>query len=65
VGITLIAMLFMFYLLIKVPESHPVMEALQQRHQELIKRGQEAILQGESSKARRMERLSSVSFFLL
>lgn len=36
------------------------MEALQQRHEELTKRGEEAARHGDSSKARRMERLSKV-----
>ncbi|CAF1008853.1 unnamed protein product [Rotaria sordida] len=42
---------------LKAPEPRTVMEALQQRHEELVKRQQEAISQGESSKARRMDRL--------
>ncbi|CAF1370093.1 unnamed protein product [Adineta steineri] len=43
---------------LKAPEPHTVMEALQQRHEELSKRGEEAAVKGDSSKARRMERLS-------
>ncbi|UJR21607.1 hypothetical protein I4U23_024689 [Adineta vaga] len=43
---------------LKAPEPHTVMEALQQRHEELTKRGEEAATKGDSSKARRMERLS-------
>jgi len=42
------------------------MEALQQRHEELTKRGEEAATSGDKSKSRRMERLSKVissSFF--
>jgi hypothetical protein len=38
------------------------MEALQQRHEELTKRGEEAARSGDPSKARRMERLSKVIF---
>ena len=38
------------------------MEALQQRHEELTKRGEEAATKGDSAKARRMERLSKVLF---
>jgi hypothetical protein len=41
------------------------MEALQQRHEELTKRHQEAISKGDNSKARRMDRLTKVIFFLL
>ena len=37
------------------------MEALQQQHEELIKRHQDAVGKGESSKARRLERLCKVS----
>jgi hypothetical protein len=36
------------------------MEALQQRQEELTKRGEEAASKGDASKARRMERLSKV-----
>lgn len=36
------------------------MEALQQRHEELTKKGEEAASRGDASKARRMERLSKV-----
>ncbi|CAF0721649.1 unnamed protein product [Adineta ricciae] len=43
---------------LKAPEPSTVMEALQQRHEELTKRGEEAATKGDSSKARRMERLS-------
>ncbi|CAF4848316.1 unnamed protein product [Rotaria sp. Silwood1] len=43
---------------LKAPEPRTVMEALQQRHEELVKRHQEAISKGESSKARRMDRLA-------
>jgi hypothetical protein len=38
------------------------MEALQQRHEELTKRHQEAISKGDNSKARRMDRLAKVIF---
>jgi hypothetical protein len=55
----------MFYLVLKVRESHPVMQALQQQHEELTKRYQEALSRDEYSKARRMDRLSKVSFFFL
>ncbi len=48
----------------KAPEPHTVMEALQQRHEELTKRGEEAASKGDASKARRMERLSKVIFSL-
>jgi cell division protein FtsL len=41
------------------------MEALQQRYEELTKRHQEAVSKGESSKARRMDRLTKVFFFVL
>jgi hypothetical protein len=41
------------------------MEALQQRHEELTKRGEEAAVKGDASKSRRMERLSKVFFFFL
>jgi hypothetical protein len=41
------------------------MEALQQRHEELTKRHQDAISKGDSSKARRMDRLSKVVFFFV
>lgn len=40
------------------------MEALQQRHEELVKRHQEAVSKGESSKARRMDRLTKVIYCL-
>ncbi|CAF1013356.1 unnamed protein product [Rotaria sordida] len=43
---------------LKAPEPRTVMEALQQRHEELAKRGEEAARSGDNSKARRMERLS-------
>lgn len=36
------------------------MEALEQRHEELTKRGEDAASKGDKSKARRMERLSKV-----
>jgi hypothetical protein len=49
---------------VKAPEPHTVMEALQQRHEELTKRGEEAASKGDASKARRMERLSKVIFSL-
>jgi len=39
------------------------MEALQQRHEEFIKRHQDAISKGDSSKARRMDRLAQVIIF--
>jgi len=39
------------------------MEALQQRHEELTKRHQEAIAKGDTSKARRMDRLTKVFCF--
>jgi hypothetical protein len=47
-------------LLVKAPEPRTVMEALQQRHEELSKRGEEAASGGDKSKSRRMERLSKV-----
>ena len=47
---------------VKAPEPRTIMEALEQRHQELTKRGEEAAINGDRSKARRMERLSKVSF---
>ncbi|CAF4820597.1 unnamed protein product [Rotaria sp. Silwood1] len=43
---------------LKAPEPRTIMEALQQRHEELTKRGEEAARSGDNSKARRMERLS-------
>ncbi|CAF3989952.1 unnamed protein product [Rotaria magnacalcarata] len=43
---------------LKAPEPRTIMEALQQRHEELAKRGEEAARTGDNSKARRMERLS-------
>ncbi|CAF2397763.1 unnamed protein product [Rotaria sp. Silwood2] len=43
---------------LKAPEPRTIMEALQQRHEELVKRHQEALSKGESSKARRMDRLT-------
>ncbi|CAF0942285.1 unnamed protein product [Rotaria sordida] len=43
---------------LKAPEPRTIMEALQQRHEELAKRGEEAARSGDNSKARRMERLS-------
>jgi hypothetical protein len=49
---------------VKAPEPRTVMEALQQRHEELTKRGEEAAIRGDASKARRMERLSKVIFSL-
>jgi hypothetical protein len=39
------------------------MEALQQRHEELVKRHQEAVSKGDNSKARRMDRLTKVILF--
>ncbi|CAF1094841.1 unnamed protein product [Didymodactylos carnosus] len=43
---------------LKAPEPKTVLEALQQRHGELNKRGEEAATNGDRAKARRMERLS-------
>ncbi|CAF3908062.1 unnamed protein product [Rotaria sp. Silwood2] len=43
---------------LKAPEPRTIMEALQQRHEELTKRGEEAARSGDNPKARRMERLS-------
>ncbi|CAF3656264.1 unnamed protein product [Adineta steineri] len=40
------------------PEPKTVLEALQQRHEELTKRHQDAVSKGDSSKARRMDRLA-------
>jgi hypothetical protein len=40
------------------------MEALQQRYDELSKRGEEAAIRGDNSKARRMERQSKVIYLL-
>jgi hypothetical protein len=54
-------LLFIFLCLVKAPEPRTVLEALQQRHGELIKRHQEAVSTGDSSKARRMDRLSKVN----
>jgi len=53
----------MFYFLVKAPEPRTVMEALQQRHEEFIKRHQDAISKGDSSKARRLNRLAQVIIF--
>ena len=53
------------YILVHVFEPHTVMEALQQRYDDLIKRHQEAISKGESFKARRLDRLSKVIMILL
>lgn len=55
-------LLFTFYIIVKAPEPSTIMEALQQRHEELVKRHQEAVSKGESSKVRRMERLKTVIF---
>ena len=46
---------------VTVPEPRTIMEALQQQHEELVKRHQDALSKGESSKARRLERLCKVS----
>ncbi|CAF1528452.1 unnamed protein product [Rotaria magnacalcarata] len=43
---------------LKAPEPSTVMEALQQRHQELVKQHKEAISKEDNSKARRMDRLA-------
>jgi coiled-coil and C2 domain-containing protein 1 len=40
------------------PEPRTVMEALQQRYEELSKRHKEAVTKGETAKARRMDRLT-------
>ncbi len=56
-------LLFIFNFVVKAPEPRTVMEALQQRHEELINRHQEAIAKGDNSKARRMERLKKVFSF--
>jgi len=45
---------------VKAPEPRTIMEALQQRHEELNKRGEEAAAKGDASKARRMDRLTKV-----
>jgi hypothetical protein len=46
---------------VKAPEPRTVLEALQQRHQELTRRHQEAISNGDNAKARRMDRIVKVS----
>jgi len=56
-------LLFIFYSAVKAPEPRTVMEALQQRHEELVKRHQEAVSKGDNSKARRMDRLTKVIVF--
>ncbi|CAF0805027.1 unnamed protein product [Adineta ricciae] len=43
---------------LEAPEPKTVLEALQQRHEELTKRHQDAVSKGDNSKARRMDRLS-------
>ena len=52
-----------FRLLVIAPVPSTVLEALQQRHDEFAKRQQDAVSKGESSKARRMERLKNVYNF--
>jgi hypothetical protein len=48
---------------VKAPEPRTIMEALQQRHEELSKRHQDAVNSGDNLKARRMDRLTKVIFF--
>jgi hypothetical protein len=53
-------LLFIFYSIVIAPEPRTVMEALQQRYEELSKRHKEALTKGETAKARRMDRLTKV-----
>lgn len=48
-------------IVVTAPEPRTVLEALQQRHEDLTKRFQDATSKGDSAKARRLDRLAKVS----
>ena len=48
------------HFLVTAPEPKTILEALQQRHEELSKRHKQALQDQESAKARRMDRLVKV-----
>jgi 23S rRNA maturation mini-RNase III len=56
--------LVMVHVLVAAPEPRTVLEALQQRHEELTKRYQDAVNKGDNAKARRMDRLTKVNIYL-
>ena len=50
----------LIFSLVKASEPKTILEALQQRHEELSKRHKQALQDQESAKARRMDRLVKV-----